>query len=121
MILGEYIPLLFWVNIYHCAFGSIYTTVLLGQYIPLCFWVNIYHYAFGSIYTTMLLGQIYTTMLLGQIYTTMLLGQIYTTKSFYHSLNLQQDLGSISSEIQTLQEQSMSMNIKLKNRQVKCL
>lgn len=31
---------------------------------------------------------------------------------------LQQDLGSISSEIQTLQEQSMSMNIKLKNRQV---
>jgi hypothetical protein len=32
---------------------------------------------------------------------------------------LQQDLGSISSEIQTLQEQSMSMNVKLKNRQVK--
>ncbi|CAB3981273.1 Hypothetical predicted protein [Paramuricea clavata] len=31
--------------------------------------------------------------------------------------NFQQDLGSISSEIQTLQEQSMSMNVKLKNRQ----
>ena len=30
----------------------------------------------------------------------------------------QEDLGSISSEIQTLQEQSLSMNIKLKNRQV---
>ena len=30
----------------------------------------------------------------------------------------QADLGSISSEIQTLQEQSWSMNIKLKNRQV---
>ncbi|KAJ7370917.1 Vacuolar protein sorting-associated protein 52 [Desmophyllum pertusum] len=28
-----------------------------------------------------------------------------------------EDLGSISSEIQTLQEQSLSMNIKLKNRQ----
>ncbi|XP_046844098.1 vacuolar protein sorting-associated protein 52 homolog [Xenia sp. Carnegie-2017] len=31
--------------------------------------------------------------------------------------NFQHDLGSISSEIQTLQEQSMSMNVKLKNRQ----
>ena len=30
----------------------------------------------------------------------------------------QEDLGSISSQIQTLQEQSLSMNIKLKNRQV---
>ena len=28
------------------------------------------------------------------------------------------DLQSISSEIQTLQEQSMTMNVKLKNRQV---
>lgn len=31
----------------------------------------------------------------------------------------QGDLSSISSEIQTLQEQSVSMNIKLKNRQVR--
>ncbi|EDO47167.1 predicted protein, partial [Nematostella vectensis] len=31
--------------------------------------------------------------------------------------SFQEDLGSISSEIQTLQEQSLSMNIKLKNRQ----
>ena len=31
---------------------------------------------------------------------------------------LQADLGSISSEIQSLQEQSLSMNVQLKNRQV---
>jgi len=31
--------------------------------------------------------------------------------------SFQEDLGSISSEIQTLQEQSLSMNIRLKNRQ----
>jgi hypothetical protein len=31
--------------------------------------------------------------------------------------SFQADLGSISSEIQTLQEQSWSMNVKLKNRQ----
>jgi len=31
----------------------------------------------------------------------------------------QSDLGSISSEIQCLQDQSNSMSIKLKNRQVK--
>ena len=31
---------------------------------------------------------------------------------------LQMDLGNISSEIQTLQEQSVSLNSKLKNRQV---
>lgn len=30
----------------------------------------------------------------------------------------QSDLGSISSEIQFLQEQSVQMNVKLKNRQV---
>ena len=32
----------------------------------------------------------------------------------------QNDLGSISSEIQSLQDQSHSMSIKLKNRQVQC-
>ena len=33
----------------------------------------------------------------------------------------QSDLSSISTEIQSLQEQSISMNVKLKNRQVCCV
>ena len=52
---------------------------------------------------------------------------IYKLKMGIHNIKIypclfpsihQEDLGSISSEIQTLQEQSLSMNIKLKNRQV---
>ena len=37
------------------------------------------------------------------------------------SIQFQVDLKSISAEIQTLQEQSLRMNIRLKNRQVKAL
>ena len=37
------------------------------------------------------------------------------------SIQFQVDLKSISAEIQTLQEQSLRMNIRLKNRQVKTL
>ena len=43
----------------------------------------------------------------------------FSTQRMEEMLNgFQSDLSSISTEIQSLQEQSISMNVKLKNRQV---
>lgn len=44
----------------------------------------------------------------------------YNEEQSYY-INFQVDLKSISAEIQTLQEQSLRMNIRLKNRQVNIL